>query len=211
MDNILDDESLLDEKDLLKTIWTKPTPTLEFILKNCPRKYVNYLLILGGVVNAVGRSYQRLTEHSNYSVINFIVIVFFGGIIGWIISNIYAMLLSWTGKWLKGKADMDQFLTVLAWATIPFICSLVPMILRLLIFGNDYFDFREQNIPIIIIYSSLMLIQLSLSIWTLVITIKGIALIQNFDSKKATLNAFMPLFVIMIPILIIVGIIYLVH
>jgi len=211
--DILEDESLLEEKELLTTIWTKPTLTFEFIFKYCPKKYVNYLLVIGGIVNAVDRNYQHFTENGNFSIINFIAIIGLGGLFGWIFSKIYASLLSWTGKWLNGKADGDQLTTVVAWATIPFICSSVLLIPRLLMSGDNSFSYniQEQGISKFVAFVLIALIQLVLSCWSLVIIVKGIAVVQKFDTRKATLNAFLPLFVIVVPIILIAVIFNLIH
>jgi len=208
--DILDQENLLDEKSLLITIWTKPKLTFDFILKYCPKKYVSFLLILSGIVNAVDQNYQHLTEQRSYSVIIVIIVIVISGIFGWISGYIYAALLSWTGGWIKGKANTDQFITVISWAMVPFICSLILLIPKLLIFGDDlfYIDIHEQSLPKVVAYIIIKLVEALLSIWTLVITIKGIALIQNFNIKKAILNAILALLVIVVPIFIVVGIIY---
>jgi len=93
---------------------------------------------------------------------------------------------------------------------VPFICSLILLIPKLLIFGDDlfYIDIHEQSLPKVVAYIIIKLVEALLSIWTLVITIKGIALIQNFNIKKAILNAILALLVIVVPIFIVVGIIY---
>ena len=81
--DILDQEILLNEKDLLITIWTNPKLTFDFILKYCPKKYVATLLTLGGITNAIDRNYDRLFGHNNISIIMLIMLIVFGGIFGW--------------------------------------------------------------------------------------------------------------------------------
>ncbi len=210
--DILNDEILLNEKDLLITIWTKPKLSLEFILKYCPNKYVNALLVLGGITNAFDKKSTQFITYNSISPISLLVVLIFGGLFGWLFSYLYAVMLKWTGTWLNGKAKTDQFLTVIAWSLIPSISSLILMIPKQLLFGDGLFiiNIRELLNPKDIIYLVFAIIELGLSIWTLVILIKGIALIQNFNTGKSILNAVLPLLVLIVPLMAIFGIIYLI-
>ena len=125
----------------------------------------------------------------------------------------YAALLSLTGGWIKGKASSDQFITVISWAQVPIISSLILLIPKILFFGENLFDFdiSEQSNSKVIAYTLIYLIEGILAIWTLVISIKGIMLIQKFNIRKAILNAILPLLAIIIPIFIIAGIIYIIQ
>lgn len=211
--DILDQEILLNEKDLLITIWTKPKLTLEFIFKYCPKKYVTSLLILGGVVNAIDQNYQHLLWHRYYFIIIIFIVMVIGGIFGWLFGYIYAALLSWTGKWINGKASTDQFITVISWALVPTISSLILLIPKLLIFGEGFFDIdiSELSSSKAVAYLLITSMEGLLSIWALVILIKGIMLIQNFNVGKAVLNIILPLIAIIIPVFIIAGIIYIIQ
>jgi hypothetical protein len=209
--DILDDEILFDEKNLLMTIWTKPTLTLTYILKHCPKKYVTSLLILGGMVNALNQNFQHLLLHKwFYSILLLTIVMILGGLFGWIFSYLYAALLSWTGGWIKGKANTDQFMTVLSWAMVPSICTIILLLPELLFFENGIvdIDIHEQSILKIVAYVLIIGSDFVLAIWTLVIMIKGIALVQKFSIKKAIWNAILPLLVIVIPVFIILGVIY---
>ena len=119
-------------------------------------------------------------------------------------------MLSWTGGWLKGRAQSDSFVTVVAWSAVPSICSVFLIIPRLLIFGEDpfYFDIQVQGLFKVIAFALMAVIGIGLSIWTLVILIQGIAIVQQFNLKKAAVNALLPVLVIAIPIFIIAGLIY---
>jgi hypothetical protein len=210
--DILNDDILLNEKDLLITIWTKPKLSLEYILKSCPNKYVTILLILSGITNALDRNNWYLASRSSISTVFLIIILIIGGLSGLLLGKIYAAMLNWTGNWLNGKANTDKFLTVIAWSTIPSICSLILLIPNFLFLGDGKFrlDFNDLLNRNAIIFFAILFINLALSIWSLVILVKGISLIQNFSNGKALLNAVLPALVFLVPIIIILGIIYLV-
>jgi Yip1 domain len=207
---ILDDEILLTENELLYSIWTKPTLTLKYIFKYCPKKYFPLLLIVDGVVNALNRNYRHFFGHNTYSVFLLVTAIFFGGLFGWLLSYIYAAVLSWTGGWIKGKAYTDQFITIISWATVPSISSIILLIPKILTFGDGPFilDIHEQSILQVVIFVFIQLTDFLLTIWSLVILIKGIALIQNFSIKKAVLNFILSFLVVIVPILMAMGIAY---
>ena len=206
---ILDENDLIDEKDLLITIWTKPTRTLAFILKVCPKQYVTALLATSGSVSAVVSNYAKISA-SDHTLLVMIASIILGGLFGWLSGYIYAALLSWTGGWLNGNGTSNQFLTVVAWSSVPSICSLILLIPKFLIpgYGITPFDIHDlfsfTNISYLIVEG----ISLALTIWTIIILVKGVMLIQRFNTGKGILNAILPLLVLIIPILIIVGIAY---
>ena len=75
-------------------------------------------------------------------------------------------------------------------------------------YGTTPFDIHDlvsfMNISYLIVEG----ISLALTIWTIIILVKGVMLIQRFNTGKGILNAILPLLVLIIPILIIVGIAY---
>ncbi len=169
------------------------------------------MLILGGMVNALNQNYQHLIIHRwFYSILLLTIVMILGGLFGWIFSYIYAALLSWTGGWIKGKASTDQFMTVLSWAMVPSICTFILLLPELLFFGGGIvdIDIHEQSILKVIAYILIIAGDFILAIWSLVIMIKGIMLIQKFKIKKAVCNAIFPLLVIAIPAFIVLGVIY---
>lgn len=210
--DILNEDIQLNEKDLLITILTKPKLSLEFILKYCPNKYVTSLLVLNGITNALDRNNLLLTNHKSISTVFLIVVLIIGGIFGPLLGNAYAASLNWTGDWLNGKAKTDQFLTVIAWSTIPYVFSLVLLIPKLLFLDDGLFriDMSDLTNPKSVIYIVIAFFELALFIWSLVILVKGIALIQKFSYGKAILNVVLPVLVLIILIIIIFGIIYLI-
>ena len=204
---ILDDEILLTENELLYSIWTKPTLTFKYILKFCPKKNVTLFLALSGIVNAFERSNQRSHSLGEFSISFIIMAVVFGGIFGVIFGRFYAALLGISGRWIKGKSTSDEVITVVAWASVPTICSLILLLPKYLIFGNEVFYFQDESLFRIIIFFLIAAMQIALSIWTLVILVRGIELVQEFSTKKAVLNLLLSFLVILIPIAAIVGLV----
>ena len=206
--NISTQNSSLNDNDLLATIWTKPKLALEYILSKCPKKYLIGLITLGGIANTINGTQVNIAQHKIFSIAILVIAVFIGALSGWVYSYIYASLLSWTGEWINGRGKMSQFITVISWSMVPSISSLILLIPKFIIFGDKLFniDIRELNQVTVILYYSFNVIEFILSIWTIIILITGISLIQKFNIWKAILNLILPVLVIMIPIFIIIGI-----
>ena len=193
----------ITEDNLLLKIWIAPKATLEFVLNYCPHKYVLLLFALGGISRSIDRASTK-GMGDNMSAVSILTIsIIAGGLFGWLSYYFYAWLLEVTGKWLKGNASFSQFKTILAWSLVPTAFSLLLLIPELMIFGDEIFK-SETYSPNWITDMVLMLfalMEITLGIWTLVILIKGISLIQNFSTGKSVLNAFLPALLILVPII----------
>ena len=196
----------IKDDNIFTKIWTKPKDTLKYILKNYPEKYVTILLVLGGIVNAIDRASNK-DMGDNMSIASVLgIAIIFGGLFGWISYYIYAWGMSVTGEWLNGKSKPSEFRTVIAWSLIPSICSLFLLIPELIIFDDDLFKSVPLNESFFNGMSWIVfgLIEITLGIWSLVILVNGISLIQNFGTGKSILNMFLPGLVFIIPIIAIV-------
>lgn len=193
----------ISEENLLFTIWFKPKSTLEYILKFCPDKFVIPLLILGGISRAFDQASNKNygDSQSLFSVI-FLAIIG-GGLFGWISYYLYIWLLDVSGKWLQGKGSFSELKTITAWSLVPSIFSLVFLIPEIILFGIDLFRSEmsgANGIKESILYI-LGLLEFTCGIWTLVIFIKGVSIVQDFSTSKSILNAILPLFMLLILIL----------
>jgi hypothetical protein len=211
MEDILEEPETILEKDMVFTILTKPTETFRYIFKYCPTKNVNGIINVYGVVNALAINLQFLLNQTRFSILLTIIIALFGWLFTWIWVYICSSLMSWTGKWIGGHADMDEFVTVSAWSYIPSIAAIFPLAVETIIFGNgdSMNGLENQNVVLIVLYYLMMGLKYGLNIWSLVILIKGTAVLQRFNYKKAILNVILVLLVIFVPAFIIGGLIYL--
>jgi hypothetical protein len=188
------DFGTVTENNLLLKIWTAPQDTLSFILEKCPDKHLTPLLILGGMVRALDRVVSQHAHDKGGTADGLMMGIVFGTLSGWLTYYCYAWGLSLTGNWLGGKATTDQLRTVLAWALIPSIASLVLLMPQVEILGDNSFRteyasyFAEGSIVLLFC----QLLQLVLSIWSVGILIRGIALVQGFGFGKSVLNMLLP-------------------
>lgn len=201
-------KKIITERNLISKIWFQPTETLNFIINNCPEKYVTILIVLGGLVNALDKAFTR-NSNSDKSLIEVLPIaIIIGLLFGWITYYIYAYALSIVGEWIGGKSQPKDFRTIIGWALVPLISTLILLIPQIFIFGDDLLleDYDNENIILTMIYLGFIIIEFVLAIWSLVIFVKGIMIIQEFRIGKAILNMIMPGLMILIPIFLVIGI-----
>ena len=208
-ENLINEESdfILTDRDIFTQIWTSPRLVFKFINDNKYDKYVHVLLILAGITKAFDRASTRNMGDDMPLIAVLALCVILGGLLGWISYYIYAALLSWTGKWLKGLGDTNSLLRMMSHAMIPSIVALILLIPQVAIFGNEIFqsemDIYSSGLLSIIIFYVTLFFELILGIWTLVIFVIGISEVQKISIGKSILNMILPGLIIIVPIAII--------
>ncbi len=191
--------------EIIKLIWFNPRYVFKYLLNKNYQKWVLLLMILGGIAALLENTSSK-DYGDKIPVYGVIIIAIIGGVFfGWIGFYIYSLLLSWTGKWLNGKADSDSLLLVIAYAQIPIAFGIIIYISQLLIFDTSEFSFDqirnlETNLKLIAIL--LLGIEIILSAWSLVIGIIGISEVQKFTILKSIINLILPTLVVALPIII---------
>ena len=190
--------------NLWKHVMFHPTAAFNYIFANKRQMSLLYLFLFGGAVSGIERLLDKNTVGDPFDYGHLTISILAGAALGWISYYILALILSFAGNYLKGKASDRDFRIVIAWALIPTIFSLFVLIPQFIIYGAGSNDltFSTYLSPRSLFLISLKVISAILGIWSFVILVKGVAYIQNFSIKRAILN-------IIAPILIIVGIILL--
>lgn len=211
MDILLDkieEELNLSDKDIFVKIWTSPRKVFKYINDRNYDKYITILLVLSGISRAFDRAYMKNMGDtmSIWAILGLCIIL--GGVFGWFSYYIYAALISWTGKWLKGQGNTNSILRIISYAMIPSIIALIFLIPQIGIYGIEIFksdgDITSKGwISNILVYGS-MFLEFVLGIWTIVFCVIGISEVQKLSIGKSILNLFLPVFVFLVPILIIV-------
>lgn len=188
------EEASITERNLLQKIWFHPTATLRFILANCPDKYILTLLVLGGIVRAIDRATKQHQGDTMSTTGVLLLALVGGGLFGWATYLLYAWGMRVTGQWLGGRSDYDTFRIVLAWALVPSITTLLFLVPEVAVFGDSLFksDLEIHSLASRTLAIASGLAQLVLSIWTFVILLRGIMLVQNFSVGRALANMLLP-------------------
>ncbi len=211
MENNTDDspeEIHFTDWEIFNHIWTSPRSVFAYINNKHYDKYVVILLVLAGISRALDKGAENNMGDKFPLSVNLAICIIGGGLFGWISTYIYAALVSATGNWLKGEGDTQPILNVLSYAMIPSIAGMLFVIPQLIIYGNEVFkpdlDLDSDNgLSNVIVYLS-FLAQATLGIWTLVLCVIGIAEVQKLTIGYAILNLLLPVFVIIIPMVILV-------
>ena len=207
-----EDPKTLTDKEIFTDIWLSPRKVFKFINEQQYDRYVYLLLALAGISNAFDRAVNKDLgdKMSLWGIILLCIVV--GGLLGWISYYIYAGLISWTGKWLKGEGDSSSILRILSYALIPIIVALIFLVPQIGIYGKEIFksdgDITSAGlIPNVIFYGT-MILEFVLAIWTIVLCVVAVAEVQKFSIAKSILNLILPVLVIGVPIIIIILWIY---
>jgi hypothetical protein len=212
MEEILDEIKSVNNytvKEVFTKIWTEPRKVFEFIHATYFEKYMILLMILGGISNTLDRATSKglFNKGDQWLWLFFVIII--GALFGWIGFYFYGALVSLTGKWIKGKAGTNEIVRVSVYGSIPSTLGILTFFLQFIVFRSGIFPISNPIVYYFLIYFFL-LIDLVLGIWTIVLSVVGISVVQEFSIGKAILNMILPIFLILVIILPIVFLISLV-
>lgn len=198
----------LTDKEVFTKIWTSPRRVFRYINDTGYDKYFIVLLVLAGISRAFDRaSLKNMGDQmSLWAILGICIIV--GGLLGWISFYIYAWLVSWTGKWLKGKGNTSSILSMLTYGMIPSAAALIFLVPQIGIYGVELFKedgdiFSAGLIANIFVYGS-MIIELILGIWTIVLCVIGVSETQKLSIGMTILNLLLPVVLLLGVILVLV-------
>lgn len=191
---------LVTPNNLLKKIWFSPKEAFTFLVQYKYDKHVTLFLILSGIVNAFDKAISKSMGDSLplWGVISFSILI--GILFGWIVKFLYALSINWTGRWFNAKGDTKSILRILAYAFIPSIFSLFLLFIKIGIYGNTIFqsDYENLHSSLLdnIIYWTIYFLDLILVVWSVVLLVIGISVVQKISIGKAILNLILPAFLI---------------
>ncbi len=181
---------IIIDGSVYRTIWYEPVETFKKLIAAQDGEWVKRqiitLFVLGGIVRAIDRVGYKLTDRSDATAFGSVMLaVTVGALFGWIFFYIYSGVLCWTAsKILGGTAEEDDYKTILAWSIVPMIVSVVFSLLNIFVFHDSE---SSQFISYTMIAAELLL-----AVWTLVLLVKGIKVIQSFSTLKAIINIVLP-------------------
>ena len=182
----------LSKKEILTKIWSSPRLVFRYLNENHYDKFTLILFILSGIIVGFGRAFIQTIGDSTSLIGILALSILFGGLFGWIIYYIFTELISWTGKWLKGKGNRRSLFRVTAHAMIPAITALFILILQMVLFGNKLFqsDFNIYSYGTTskILFFITVSLEFALGLWSLVLLLIGVSEVQKFSIGKAIFN-----------------------
>ena len=185
------------------TIWTRPRATMRSVLDTDPRRMVLVLAMLAGFAQALDKASLRHVGDRLPVPAIFLIAALAGSVIGILTLYLSGALLTWTGKWLNGKATPQHARAAVAWSNVPLIWALILWVPELMLFGKELFlsetPVLDGNPLLIIIFLLFAVIELLIGIWAFVIFLKCLGEAQQFSAWKALANALIALVIFLIP------------
>lgn len=197
------------DKELFTKVWLSPRLVFEYITRADYQNNVTLLLVLASISNSLANNFdnEKTFEHSVIYLLA--VSIIGGGIFGWIGYYILGALISWTGRWINGVAETYDIVRVLSYAMIPNIMGTVLLVFIFVVNGGASFEHAinfdgSLMISISIILATVLLFVLQL--WSLILSVVGVAVVQRFSIPKSILNILLVLLVIIAFFIIVLGI-----
>jgi Yip1 domain len=168
------------------SIWFYPRDTIRWVVQNDPHKHVTLLICLGGILQMVDRATTKnLGDVLPLSGV-LAVIVLVGPILGLFGTWLLTHGIRITGFWLGGKGDRRLIRAATAWASVPVLTTLVTTGIYMSLLGREGF---QSSTPYLNTQPWLQTtvniigwIELTLTIWSLLLQCNTIAEVQGFRS-----------------------------
>jgi hypothetical protein len=168
--------------------------------------------MLAGVGQALDRASSRSIGDSIPLVAILAICVILGPIGGIISLYIGGALFRWSGSLLGGQASSQEVRAAIAWASVPTIAVLSLWIPELLIFGEELFTSATPRIDANPFLAVLLLgfaaIEIIAAIWAFVISLQSLGEVHKFSAWKALGAVVLGTLVILVPLLCIVGVLF---
>ena len=208
------EEIWLTDTDIFTQIWLSPRRVFKFINDHRYDSLTTLLVIFGGITSALNRASDKHMGDSMSLFAVLIISVIVGAVFGWLSYYIYAALMSWTGKWMKGKGNTDALFRMISYSLIPSLIILPLILTRILLIGNKEFqnnvDLYSEGTLVAVLCFITYFLEFMFGLWTLFIIVVGISEIQQFSIGKAIVNLILPGAMILAIIAPIAAIMYLV-
>lgn len=183
------------------SVWIRPRAAVRSAISNKPMKFAIILASIAGVAQLLDRAMNKNLGDSMSTMMVLLLAILVGpilGLLGWWISSGVTYLV---GKWIGGIGSFADMKMAVGVSYIPIVLSLALYILDLLFLGDSLF--RDVEIPIFqflwLLFSAFC--SLVLTVWGVVILIKGIAEVHLFSSWKGLLTLVIPFVALLIVIL----------
>ncbi|KAA3655808.1 MAG: hypothetical protein DWQ10_16790 [Calditrichaeota bacterium] len=185
------------------SIWQKPRQTLTEVIRTYGNKYDVPLSVLAGVVQMLSWASDK-NLGASYSLFEILALCLLAGpVYGYVFLYVATITVRKFGNMLGGTGQKSDVRTAIAWASIPFIWSLVFWLPAILIWGNAVF-LREpveglQELSFVAIIAGVLAIAALYYLYKCIyVFIQCIAEAHNFSAAKSLLTTFLSLITIIL-------------
>lgn len=181
------------------SIWWKPQATVKALLHPGRRTYTILLATLTGVGLAIDMARPPLHW---FTVIAGSVLL--APVLGLFGLYVYGALLAWTGRPLGGSASQRTLRVALAWAAIPNVVASFILIGALALYRQDFLRaYASTTYTGSYLFDAIIVVTALLSLWSLVLTVRAIGAVQDFNIWRSLANlaaAFAIVMIVWIPV-----------
>lgn len=125
--------------------------------------------------------------------------------VGLAVIYIFGAVLYWVGKKLKGEGSFADIREAIAWSNTPMMLSTLSWFIMTLGFGSPLFTFSfiDRVLPTcemgcLWFLFATSLLQLVAVVWSLLLLVKIVSMVQRFSLLKSVANIFIPYVVIIL-------------
>ncbi len=180
------------KKSPWRTMWLQPRQTIKSIVQSNSRLHFGPLSLIYGIPFLL--YIAQLFSLGDKLPILWILIgsVVLGPILGMAVLSLSALLITWTGSWIGAKFKYLDVRAAVSWAKITDSVNLLAWIVLIGIFGRELFSqaFATEmpNNYQMGMLAIATLFQIALSIWSFILLLKGVSVVQGFSLWKSLLN-----------------------
>lgn len=181
-------------------MWIRPRETIRAIIQTNPGYLYPLLCFIYGfpMMLQLAQNFSLGDRYSAPAILAGALILAI--VLGAVMINIGAALISWTGKWIGGTGSFQQIRAAVAWSNMPSVVYIATWLMSVAVFGGRIFkkEFAEMTFvghELSIIFLTAV-IQLVVAVWTLIILLKAVGEVQGFSAWKALLNVLIPVVVV---------------
>jgi Yip1 domain len=191
------------------TMWTRPRETVRWIVAENPDLYLKSLACLCGIGDLLSRDFANNTAERPPAAIVAAVLeaCLYGPLWGLLWLWLASHLVTWTGRWIGGKATREHLKAALAWASVPLVCGVplwVPLVAYSYVFAEDAPNETTQSALLVVGLLTTFLVEAALAVWAAVLLCQTVAEVQGFRSgwrALANIVMAMSVFVTLITVL----------
>lgn len=192
------------------SIWFHPKKTAQFLIDQKNWTYTMGFALLGGIATGISELEDTKLYPSYQTWLLLLACIIAGPFIGAVSVSIGTAVTWLVGKIFGGKGSFEDILKVISVSSIPSIAITPFLIVWMANSPQTFFDtnYETSTIIINIAKDASLLIGTIVSVWSIVISIAGVAVAHRFSNWKAFFTIFIPSFLLLVVIAVLGVVLY---
>lgn len=173
------------------SIWFHPKATIQRIVSVNPNRSLWLLATIYGFSSLLNL-FQSISLGQAVEVFLILILALvIAPVWGYVIFSVWSWIVTWTGKWLKGKGEFKAVRSAYAWSCVPLVFTVAFWLILSVFFGRQLFINMPQEPlgqPQVTFLFFVLIAKVILAVWSLVIYINALAEVQQFSVLRAIGN-----------------------